>query len=107
MSHVLYNNVFTISCPSKFGCFTDEGNPEQIKKKMKALNDRISELTNTNDALSGAVRAMRKERAAARHDTNSERGNSDNDEDDGVDNNSPMLFKSRNVRTLNFSLLFG
>ena len=61
---------------------------------MKAFKDKISQLMDTNDALSGAIRAMRKEKVTTHHNTNSDRGSDDNDDDDGVDNRLPMLFKS-------------
>ena len=71
-----------------------------MKKRLKSLEDTVAKLTDTNDALSGTIRVMRKEKAAARYDTNSDRGDGGDDEDDGVEPRSLMLFKSRNVRIL-------
>lgn len=88
----------------KFCHSTDEGSDERMKKKIKTLEDKLAELADTNNALSRTIRAMRKEKAATRHDTNNNRGNGNNDEDNSVDNNSPMLFKSQNVCIPHFLL---
>ena len=92
--------------PSEFDHFTDGGAEEQMKKKIKALEDKVAELKDTNGALSGVVRTMRREKAATRRDTNSDQGSDDNDgEDGGVNNDSPMLFRSRNVCILHILIL--
>lgn len=77
---------------------TDEGSEEQMKKKLKGLEDQIKKLTGTNAALTDTVRVLQKEKNTRRC-TNDDRGSDgsedEDDEDDGDD--SPMLFSAQKV----------
>ena len=81
----------------------DEGSEEQMKKKMKVLEDKIEKLAGTNAALTNTVRVLQKEKA---HYVQDDRGNSDggnnNGDDDGHNNSdsddSLTLFSSQKVR---------
>ena len=72
----------------------DEGSEEQLKKKMKALKDKIEKLSGTNTAPTDSLRAMQKESARACDN----RGEKDSSEGDSDEDDSPMLFTARNVR---------
>lgn len=74
-------------------CVVDEGSEEQLRKKLKSLEDRVTKLTGTNTALTNTVRAFQKEKAHGRDDTDDDRGSNDNDDED----DSPMLFSARKV----------
>ena len=65
-----------------------------MKKRMKALEDKIGKLTETNAALTDTVRAMKKEKANCADD---DRGNYDSDGEDSNTDDLPMLFLSRKV----------
>lgn len=69
-----------------------------MKKRMKSLEDRIEKLLETNEALTGTIRTLKKQDHAHRTDADENRGDrncSDSDSDD--QNDSPMLFSSRKV----------
>ena len=72
---------------------TDEGSKEQLKKKMKALKDKIEKLSGTNMALTDSLRAMQKESAHACDN----RGEKDSSEGDSDKDDPPMLFTAWNV----------
>jgi hypothetical protein len=69
----------------------DEGGEEQLKKKMKALEDKIEKLAGTNMALTDRVRSLQKEKV---HHADSDRGTIDS----GDDVDSPMFFSARKVQ---------
>lgn len=74
-----------------------------MKKKMKALEDKIKALTGTNAALTDTVRVLQKEQSNDLHDGNKDgnAGNNDDNSDDSSsdhDRDSPMYFKAREVR---------
>ena len=73
----------------------DEGSEEQLKKKLKGLEDQIKRLTGTNAALTETIKASQKEKAEARHRTDEDdEGSDDNNSDE---DESPALFASWKV----------
>lgn len=92
---------------------TDEGSEEQMKKRMKSLEDQIKKLTDTNTALTDNIRTFQKEKVNARHNTDNDKtlsADENGDDDSGGDsegngNDSPMLFKARKVYKLRPLLL--
>lgn len=111
-----------IQCPASGRLNTnyivDEGSEEQLKKKIRALEEKNVKLTGTNTALSDAVQALHKEKVDTCRNTNTanNRGtNNDNDDgnnnedddndgnddgDDGGDNGLPVLFNAGKVLVL-------
>ena len=89
------------------GYTTDEGSEEQLKKKLKNLEDRIEKLAGTNVALTDSLRAMQKEKThAARHRTDDDDGGEgDSSDDDSNEDDSPMLFTSRKARCSSSTIL--
>ena len=87
------------------GRVADEGSSEQMKKKMKALEDKIASLVSTNDALTDTVRSMHKrvdgprdEAAADGRGANDDPSDGSTD-DDSDDSDSPMFFRAPKVCT--------
>lgn len=76
------------------GPVADEGSEEQLKKKMKGLEDQIKKLTGTNSALTDTIKAFQKEKADTRHHTDDDEGSDEENSDEGE---SPALFAARKV----------
>jgi len=72
---------------------TDEGSEEQMKKKLKALEDKVEKLTGTNTALTDTVKAFQKEKACRVEKSGSDHDSSDNDNSE----DSPLFFSARKV----------
>ena len=79
------------------GHATDEGSEEQLKKKLKALEDWIEKMTRTNAALTDTVRALQKEKADTCHHADDQEIMTEEDTD--LDD-SPMLFAAWKVPIL-------
>jgi hypothetical protein len=75
---------------------TDEGSEETMKKRMKALEDQITKMAETNDILTSTVKVLREENRA--YCDTGDRGSDDESSDDGShQKDSPMFFSSRKV----------
>jgi hypothetical protein len=75
----------------------DEGSEEQMKKRMKSLEDQIKKLTGTNTALADTVRSLQKEKADAHRNLDVDNGSGNDSDDSANGDGSPMLFKARKV----------
>jgi len=76
----------------------DEGSEEQLKKKLKTLEDKIGKLAGTNAALTSTVKALQKEKV--RH-ADDDRGGYDSSSDCEPED-SPLFFSARKVCARNF-----
>lgn len=68
-----------------------------MKKRMKALEDHVAKLAETNNILSSTVKVLREENQAYRDAD--DRGDNQSSDDDGHQKDSPMFFSSRKVET--------
>jgi len=73
----------------------DKGSDEQLKKKLKSLEDQIKKLSGTNTALTDTVRVLRKENADTRR--HADGGGDDTADSDSNEEESLALFAARKV----------